>query len=91
MVGIKSRDSESPIRIVHNHRLPNFNFHKLWIIKLHKPHKIKLNPIKKKKTLKAETNLGVVLKDQSLGEKGWVDREREVGRDAKGVVFVGMS
>ena len=88
MVGIKSRDSESPIRIVHNHRLPNFNFHKQWIIKLHKT-QIFLNFFKK--TPKTETNLGVVLKDQSLGEKGWVDREREVGRDAKGVVFVGMS
>ena len=27
MVGIKSLDSERPIRIIHNHRLPNFNFH----------------------------------------------------------------
>ena len=51
------------------------------------PHFFKKN----KKTLKTETNLGVVLKDQSLSEKGWVDRERELGRDAKGVVFVGMS
>lgn len=35
--------------------------------------------------------LGIVLEKQGPGEKGGVDREREVGADPRRVVFVGMS
>lgn len=64
MIGIKSRDPKSAIRVVNNHRLSHLDTHKQWIIKLQNRPKIKAQSnLTKKMKMRSEDKPGDIVEE----------------------------